>query len=447
MNLERIGLHVPTILLPRPGIDLTRWAVIACDQYTSQPEYWETVKQLVGDSPSTLHLIFPEIHLESADKEERIRTIRETMRQYVTDGTLVPQRPGFILVDRQTCQAKSRKGLVVALDLEQYDYGEGATTLIRATEGTILERLPPRIKVRESADIEIPHIMVLIDDPEKTVIEPLFDQPLEQIYDAPLMMNGGRVRGYRIDDGDQIASIARAIGRLAGLDVAGEQEMAPQRDVFLYAMGDGNHSFATAKVIWEKLKAAADDKDAIMNHPARYALVELVNLYDEGLEFEAIHRVVFRVAPESLLQGMEQFFRAQGMTCTFQYCDTLGEAKDIAGKQDRQRRHAIPFIGEARHGVALIEDPRFELAVASLQGFLDAFRKSDPSAEIDYVHGEGAVTELSSKPQTTGFLLPALSKYQLFKSIAKDGALPRKTFSMGEADEKRFYFECRKITT
>lgn len=444
MNFEDIGLHVPTILLPRPGIDLSRWAVIACDQYTSQPEYWESVKDLVGEHPSTLHLTFPEIYLESADQEDRIRTIRETMGRYLEDGTLVPQGPGFILVDRQTCRAKSRKGLVVALDLEQYDYREGSKTLIRATEGTILERLPPRIKVRESAEIEIPHIMVLLDDPEKTVIEPLFAQSLEQIYDVPLMMNGGRVRGYRIDDGDQIASIARAIARLAGVDVAATEKGAPQRDVFLYAMGDGNHSFATAKVIWEKLKAAAEDKRAIMNHPARHALVELVNLYDEGLEFEAIHRVVFRAAPESVLQGMERFFTAQGTGCSYRYCNTLAEAKDIAKGQER--RHAIPFIAEGRPGVALIEDPRFALEVASLQSFLDEFRKSNPAAEIDYVHGEDAVCELSSKPQTTGFLLPALSKYQLFKTIAKDGALPRKTFSMGEADEKRFYLECRKIT-
>jgi hypothetical protein len=446
MNFDSIGLHVPIILLPRQGIDLSRWAVIACDQYTSQPDYWDSVKDLVGGHPSTLHLIFPEIYLESEDKEERIRNIRETMRQYLENGTLVPQGPGFVLVDRQTCRAKSRKGLVVALDLEQYDYGEGARTLIRATEGTILERLPPRIKVRESAGIEIPHIMVLIDDPARTVIEPLCDQPLEQIYDVPLMMNGGRVRGYRIDDGNQIASIAQAIGRLAGLDAAGDQKVAPDGGVLLYALGDGNHSFATAKVIWEKLKAAADDKSAIMNHPARYALVELVNLYDEGLEFEAIHRVIFHAAPESVVQEMERFFRGQGMGYSYQYCNTLDEAKDIASKQGRERRHAIPFIAEGRCGVAVIEDPRFALEVASLQVFLDDFRKSNPPAEIDYVHGADAVSELSSKPHTTGFLLPALSKYQLFKTIAQDGALPRKTFSMGEADEKRFYLECRKIT-
>ena len=446
MNFDEIGLHVPTILLPRQGIDLSRWAVIACDQYTSQPAYWDSVRARVDGRPSTLDLIFPEIYLESEGKEERIRKIRETMRLFLEDGTLVPQRPGFILVDRQTCRAKSRKGLVVALDLEKYDYREGTKTLIRATEGTIVERLPPRIRVRESAEIELPHIMVLIDDPGKTVIEPLFDRPLEQIYDVALMMNGGRVRGYRVDDGKQIASIGRAIGRLAGLDVSVDQPIASERDVLLYALGDGNHSFATAKVIWDKLKAGAADSNTIMNHPARYALVELVNLYDEGLEFEAIHRVIFNAAPETVLRGMERFFHSGGMGYTYQYCDTLAEAKDIAGKQNRERTHAIPFMAEGQYGVSFIERPRFGLEVASLQVFMDDFLKNNPPAEIDYIHGEGAVSELGSKPRTMGFFLPALSKYQLFETIAKDGALPRKTFSMGEADEKRFYLECRKIT-
>jgi hypothetical protein len=424
-------------------MDLKLWAVIACDQYTSQPDYWQAVEQLVGEHPSTLHLTFPEIYLEAPGQDERIRHINETMRRYLDEGVLVARKPGFMLIDRQTCRAPSRKGLVVALDLEQYDLREGSRTLIRATEGTIVERLPPRIKVRENAAIELPHIMVLIDDPEKTVIEPLFDQPLEPVYDTELMMNGGRVRGYHIDDERRIRAIAEAIGRLSGLDV--DEDGAAERDVLLYAMGDGNHSFATAKAIWERIKSAAPDPAAILNHPARYALVELVNLHDDGLEFEPIHRVLFKVDPDQLLQAMERYFLASGVEVSRRDCGTLAEAKAWAEGRAREGAHAVPYAMQGRLGAVSLDHPRHTLEVASLQTFLDDFLKQNPTAEIDYVHGDEAVLELSTQPDAMGFFLPALSKYRLFESIAKDGALPRKTFSMGEADEKRFYLECRGI--
>jgi len=446
MNFENIGLHVPIILLPKQGIDLGKWAVIACDQYTSQPEYWEKVEQRVDGHPSTLSLIYPEVYLESADQEQRIRTIQETMRQFLADGTLVPQKPGFILVDRQTSRTPSRKGLVVALDLEHYDFREGSKTLIRATEGTIIERLPPRVKVRENAPIELPHIMVLIDDPDKTVIEPLFAKPLEPIYDTPLMMDGGRVKGYSITDEGLIAEIARAIARLAWPDGGQKKESAPTPDALLFALGDGNHSLATAKVIWERLKAGAEDKQAIMDHPARYVLVELVNLHDEGLEFEAIHRVVFNADGERMLGGMQQFFGEAGTGLSYQTCSTLDEAKAIAGEQHGARTQVIPFLTKNQCGALFLERPIFSLEVASLQAFLDDYLKMNPAVEIDYIHGESAVIELGKRSGAMGFLLPALSKFQLFKSIELDGALPRKTFSMGEADEKRFYLECRRIS-
>lgn len=444
MNFDNIALNVPTILLPKPGTDLTRWAVIACDQYTSQADYWNQVEALVGDSPSTLRLTFPEIYLEDDDKDERIANINQTMRRYLTEGILAEQKPGFILVDRKTSHAASRKGLVVTLDLEHYDYSAGSKTLIRATEGTIVDRLPPRIKVRENAEIELPHIMVLIDDPAKTVIEPLFDLPLEKVYDFDLMLNGGHIQGWLIDDPSRIAAIAQALAKLGGLDLDGENP--PDTDVLLYAMGDGNHSFATAKAIWEKLKAEAKDKAAIMDHPARYALVELVNLHDDGLEFEAIHRVVFKSSAEKVLEGLEKFARANGMGFTRQSCASLEEAMQNAWAGDPGLRHGVPFVAQGEFGVAFVENPKLTLEVATLQTFLDDFLKQDATAELDYIHGEDAVCELSAKPGAVGFLLPALSKFHLFKSIAQDGALPRKTFSMGEADEKRFYLECRKIT-
>jgi uncharacterized protein (DUF1015 family) len=442
MNYANIALHVPTILLPNPAVDLSQWAVIACDQYTSQVDYWNNVEAQVGNAPSTLRLTFPEIYLEDADKNERIGHINAAMRKYLTDGTLMQQKPGFVLVDRKTSLAASRKGLVVALDLEQYDFSVGSKTLIRATEGTIVERLPPRIKVRESAEIELPHIMVLIDDPDKTVIEPLFDFPLSKVYDFDLMLNGGHIQGYLIDDLEQIDAIAQALAKLAGIQLTGE----PAEDVLLYAMGDGNHSFATAKAIWEKLKLDAVDQESIMSHPARYALVELVNLHDEGLEFEAIHRVVFKTSLDALLSGLEHFSSTVGTGFSLHTVSTLEEAKALATADISGKRHAIPYIAQGAYGVAFIENPKFTLEVATLQNFLDDFLKHNPGAELDYIHGVEAVEELSAKPGAVGFLLPALSKFHLFKSIAQDGALPRKTFSMGEADEKRFYLECRKIT-
>jgi len=442
MNFANIALHVPTILLPNRQVDLERWAVIACDQYTSQADYWNKVEEQVGDAPSTLRLTFPEIYLEDADKDERIANINTAMQAYLEDGTLLEQKPGFILVDRQTAHAESRKGLVVALDLEHYDFSAGSKTLIRATEGTIVERLPPRIKVRENAEIELPHIMVLIDDPDETVIEPLFDFPLSKVYDFDLMLDGGHIQGRVIDDPAQLSSIAQALAALGGITLAGE----PAQDVLLYAMGDGNHSFATAKAIWEKLKAEAADKEAILSHPARYALVELVNLHDSGLEFEAIHRVVFKSSLQALLSGLEQYCADNGTGFSNHSCATLDDAKALAGSDLSGQKHAIPYLAQGRYGVVFIENPKLTLEVASLQAFLDAFLKQNPGVELDYIHGESAVEELSAKPGAVGFLLPALSKFHLFKSISQDGALPRKTFSMGEADEKRFYLECRKIT-
>jgi len=444
-TFPEIALQVPTLLLPRPGIDLTRWAVIACDQYTSDPDYWERVRELTAVHPSTLNLIFPEVFLEEADSGERIRRINSEMERYLAEGILQPQRPGFILVDRQTKTVPSRKGLIVALDLEHYDYREGATSLIRATEGTILDRLPPRIRVREQASIELPHIMVLIDDPERTVIEPLFARQREKAYDFPLMLGGGHIRGYRVDDAESINQVTAALARLAAPDAFARRYGITDRPVVLYAMGDGNHSFATAKAIWEKLKAEASDREAIMEHPARYALVELVNLHDPGLEFEAIHRVLFHVDVDALLQRMIDFFAGQGGRLR---CERLADPTALAAatrSAETDGSHRIPFISADGPGLLTLENPSLHLAVANLQAFLDDYLKQESKARLDYIHGTTAVTQLGSKPGNIGFLLPSISKHDLFKTIILDGALPRKTFSMGEADEKRFYLECRKI--
>lgn len=446
MLFDKIALQVPTILLPKTGIDLTRWAVIACDQYTSQPEYWDEVKRLTGGEPTTLNLIFPEVHLEDPDSDERIRTINATMDRYLDEGILEPQPPGFILVDRSTETVPSRKGLMVALDLEQYDYRTGADTLIRATEGTILDRLPPRIRVREKAHIELPHIMVLIDDPGQTVIEPLCERKLPVAYDFRLMQNGGHLKGWRVDDPADIRQVADALSRLAEPGRFAERYRVEDQPVVLYAMGDGNHSFATAKAIWEKLKEQSADREAIMDHPARYALVELVNVHDPGLEFEAIHRVLFNVDCDRLVNQATEFYREIGAAFHCEFCDDLDSLSEKSRRLERDERHLIPFITGDRCGLFVIDQPPLHLVVATLQAFLDHFLATTTKARIDYIHGEGTVTSLGKRQNHIGFYLPAISKHELFKTIILDGALPRKTFSMGEADEKRFYMECRKIS-
>ncbi|MDX2495886.1 MAG: DUF1015 domain-containing protein [Desulfuromusa sp.] len=433
---------MPKILLPKKGTDMQRWAVIACDQYTSDQAYWQRLQQQTAGSISTLNLVFPEAYLDDADTEQRIAAINQSMEKYLADGSLEEQPSGFILVDRKTAAVESRRGLILALDLEQYDYTKGAKSLIRSTEGTILDRLPPRIKVRQNAPIELPHIMVLIDDPQRTVIEPLFNENLETVYDFELLENGGHLKGYRVDQPELVDQVASALEKLA--DPANYQaKYNVDGDVMLYAMGDGNHSFATAKAIWEKLKEEADDPVSIMNHPARYGLVELVNVHDPGLEFEAIHRVLFNVNCVHLRQRMEAFFAARNTPLSFAFCADLTDAESAAeGKGDA---HAFPIVLGGRFGVCTVENPEYTLTVATLQVFLDHYLQENPTARIDYIHGKKAVSDLGSQTGCVGFYLPAISKHDLFKTIVLDGALPRKTFSLGEADEKRFYLECRRI--
>jgi hypothetical protein len=447
MNFAGIGLQLPSLLLPQASVNLSQWAVIACDQYTSQPEYWARVEAQVGDAPSTLRLILPEVYLGAADEAQRIQAIQDTMRRYLTEGVLVPQKPGWVLVEREMARGRSRKGLVVALDLEHYDFNAGAKTLIRPTEGAILERLPPRIRVREGAPLESPHVMVLIDDPEHTVIEPLFAEPLESLYDVPLMLDSGQIRGWRVEHPWLIQWVVEQLTRLADPMVFATRYETADEPVLLYAMGDGNHSFATAKIIWENLKRAAPDPAAIMNHPARHALVELVNLHDEGLEFEAIHRVAFAVEPNRVLMALAAFCAAQGSRLTVQ--DYLSWPAARQAWQEMQQQsptcHAIAFVSQDRYGVLSIEQPRLSLPVASLQAFLDHYLPGQADARLDYIHGEDTLKQLGAQPGNMGFYLSALAKDDFFRTVIRDGALPRKTFSMGEADEKRFYLECRQI--
>ncbi|MDG5469343.1 DUF1015 domain-containing protein [Deltaproteobacteria bacterium IMCC39524] len=444
MNLAKLALQVPTVLLPQAGIDLNRWAVIACDQYTSEPEYWQAVDQLVAEQPSTLRLVFPEVYLEDEDGDARIAAINASMDQYLAEGVLAEQEKGFILLDRKTSHVESRKGLIVALDLEAYDYRPGSKTLIRATEGTIVDRLPPRIRVRENAAVELPHIMVLIDDPEQTVIEPLFEADLEQAYDFELMQSSGHLRGWKVNQPQLLEQVGNALEALADKERFQKRYDVDDEEVMLYAMGDGNHSFATAKAIWEQLKTEASDPSEVMDHPARYALIELVNVHDPGLEFEAIHRVLFDVDADDLLEQAEEYYRQAGTPCSIAWHDDLASAS--AAAEHSGKAHAIPFVAAGRFGVLEIADPKLTLEVGTLQNFLDAYLENHASGRIDYIHGDDAVSRFGGQKSNVGFYLPSISKHDLFRTIVRDGALPRKTFSMGEADEKRFYLEARRIT-
>ncbi|PLX81436.1 MAG: DUF1015 domain-containing protein [Desulfuromonas sp.] len=445
MDFTQIGLQLPEILLPAQGVDPVKWAVIACDQYTSQPDYWRKLAETVGDAPSTLKITFPEVYLEQPDETERIEAINTEMHRYLDQGVLQPQAPGFVLVDRKTAHAPSRKGLMVALDLQRYDYSTGSTSLIRATEGTILDRLPPRIRVRENACLETPHIMVLIDDPERTVIEPLFDQDLPQLYDFELLANGGHLKGWQVTDPALLQQVGTKLAALADPESFREKYRLEQTQApLLFAMGDGNHSFATAKAIWEKLKEDASDPAEVMDHPARWALVELVNLHDPGLEFEAIHRVVFGAELDHLAEAMQRFVSERG--CGFNLAELANETavEQVLSEPVDESTHRIPVVAGSRFALLEVTSPQFNLTVATLQQFLDDYLATT-KARIDYIHGSDVVTELGGKQGNIGFYLPAISKFELFRTIILDGALPRKTFSMGEADEKRFYLECRRI--
>lgn len=442
-GFSNLAIQIPQILLPDDSVDLSKWAVVACDQFTSQPEYWHQVAQIVGDAPSSLNVIFPEVYLQQSDSEQRIRHINQTMQAYLQQGILKPlPQPAFILVDRKTSQTPSRKGLIVSLDLEHYDYQQGSASLIRATEGTIVDRLPPRIKVREDAVIELPHIMVLIDDPQQQVIEPLFDLNLPRQYDVELMQNSGHISGYRIDQPQHFQQIAEALRKLADPGYYAGKYQTDAKNILLYAMGDGNHSLATAKAIWEKLKQSANDKQAIMNHPARYALVELVNLHDPGLAFEPIHRVLFDVDINDLKHSLNDFFAPNHIK--IMRASNFQQLNQMAAMHNNADNHVIPFVYAQAYELLILEKPDFTLELASLESFFKQYLQMYP-VDIDFIHGEDVVLDLGQKPGNIGFLLPSVSKQDLFKTIIFDGALPRKTFSMGEADEKRFYLEARRI--
>jgi hypothetical protein len=445
-GVAELPLEVPEILLPAPQLDLGRWAVVACDQYTSQREYWEALDAHVGDAPSALRLVFPEVYLGDGNAEQRVAAIHAQMREYLSRGVLRPLR-GCVVVERDTARGLTRRGLLVALDLEHYDFRDGSRSRVRATERTVEERLPARVRVRDGAVLELPHVMVLVDDPANGVIEPLCRAASRRrpLYDTELWPDAGRVRGWLAEE-PELAAALGALRALAQPAAFRERYAVDAEDVLLFAVGDGNHSLAAARLLWERLREQIPAEQAA-RHPARHALVELVNLHDPALHFEPIHRVVFGVDPAALLASFQGWLAERGARGRIERSGDPAqfEARLQAGWTAPGGPQVIGWAAGEQRGALEIERPPASLPVASLQAFLDAHVEKHAGASIDYIHGRDVLHRLAAPARRIGFVLPALDKRALFPGVIRDGALPRKTFSLGEADEKRFYLEARRI--
>ncbi|MDE6732460.1 MAG: DUF1015 domain-containing protein [Oscillospiraceae bacterium] len=408
------------ILLPKlDAAGMAKWSVVACDQYTSEPDYWTKTAEIVDGAPSALKLILPEVYLEEPDCDKRISVINSTMTEYLESGLFEEFKNCLVLTKRTQADGRLRAGLVGAVDLEMYDYNKGSKSQVRATEATVKSRIPPRVKIRMNAPLELPHIMILIDDPKCTVIEPLLEKELKPVYDFELMQNGGHLSGA-IVDGDDADGVLDALDKLAEEELKIRHWSGLEKEgVLLYAMGDGNHSLATAKECYEQKKAAGSP-DAEL---ARFALVEIVNLHSPALEFEAIHRVISDVNAYDFVRTMEEVL---GLS------DSAEQEFQMVGLGGKVKKFGIT-------------KPTSNLTVGSLQKFLDEYLAKN-GGKIDYIHGEDVVRKICADGSTIGFLLPAMKKSELFPTVIKDGALPRKTFSMGHAHDKRFYCEARRIT-
>lgn len=396
------------ILLPAEGAANEKWAVVAVDQYTSEPEYWQQVEAIVGEAPSTLRITLPEVYLNEG--EARTPAMQANMRAYLEGGILQEKvSGGYILVERTT-ETGMRLGLMACLDLEEYDYAAGSRSMIRATEGTVIERVPPRVKIRRGACLELPHVLMLLDDAKCSAIEPLYEirDSLEALYDFELMQGGGHLRGWKVD-GAAAAQLEKALDMLhegcGGL--------------FL-AVGDGNHSLAAARAYWLEIREGipAEERES---HPARYALAEIENLHSPAIQFEPIHRVVTGIDPAALVMDYENHLRASGIE--------IREGKELT---------LVSAGFEKNYGFG-------EHPLRDLQAFLDGWLKAHPEAEIDYIHGDDTLRRLADRPDALGLMPCGFDKADLFPYIREWGVLPRKTFSMGHAHEKRFYMEARKI--
>lgn len=485
------------ILLPNDGIDMKKWSVIACDQFTSQADYWDAVEKYVGDAPSTLNVVFPEIYLGTIENQEndcnssgdgvknyketgrktkyasmtddeRIKYINTTMDTYLTDGTLKQAvADGYVLVERTT-ESGVRLGIVGLIDLDDYDFDPKKKTLIRATEGTVISRIPPRVKIRENAAIELPHVMLLVDDPidrqkidgcqcdtqedavniaavKHGIIEYVYAirDTLCKLYDTDLMQGGGHIRGYAVE-GEAAKQVTEAF--------AAKQESSGG---FLFAVGDGNHSLATAKTCWENIKKSGKfTEEQLKTHPARHALVEICNLHSEALEFKPIHRLLTNVDVKDMLSFFEAEITKQGLESTegdeivFEYVESgsCDSAKPANGNEVVSENNDGRCTAPIKNSGINITNRGDRLPVEILQGILDKYLETHGNVEIDYIHGDEALHGLVKETKGCGIFLQSIDKSTLFPAINAGGVLPRKTFSIGEANEKRYYMECHKIS-
>lgn len=399
-------IKAPHIYLPKAGVDMSKYAVIACDQYTSNLQYWDSLKEYIGDNVSTFHMIYPEAYLENTDNDKYIEGINKNIDRYLSNEDLKDIGECFILVERITSFGVRRLGLVLAVDLEDYSYLRGSNTLIKASEATIVERIPPRLKIRKNAPIELPHILVLFDDKEKTIVEELYKnrESLEKVYDFELNKDGGHIRGYKVNNTEDIISKFDAL-------------LNKNNNGLLFIVGDGNHSLATAKAHWDLIKKDLSEKEK-ENHPARFALVEANNLYDEGIIFEPIHRVLFN-ASDDFVNELTKI--SEGEFETYIYTNS----KHIPFKMDKNAPQAYKKI----------------------QSFLDEYLSNHKEMKIDFIHDESDMIKVADENKNSVAIhMPALTKDDLFSYIASDLVLPRKSFSMGHANEKRYYLEAKKIT-
>ena len=392
------------ILIPK-NVDMKKWAVVACDQYTSEPEYWEEVAEFVGNEPSTLNLMVPELYLEDVDIAERIKKVNIKMDEYISNEVFNVLKDSIVYLERTQQNGKIRKGIIGMVDLECYSYEKGSQSLIRATEGTIIERIPPRVRIRENASLELPHVMLLIDDENQDIIDKLRYEVDENqaLYDFDLMQNSGHMKGYKLNE-SQIRKIMDGLERLSDNVNFNKRYNTQDKKTLLFSVGDGNHSLATAKTCYENLKKELSSEE-YENHPARYALVEIVNLHSEALDFEPIHRVIFGINPEHVINELKKYYIT-------------------SENGDGQK---IKYVYKEKEGTLVIKNPKSNLAVGSLQMFIDEYLKNN-FGKIDYIHGDDSVEKLAIQEGNIGFLLPSMEKCDLFKTVILDGALPRKTF-------------------
>lgn len=432
-NFSKYGVQIPEILLPK-NIDLKTWAVIACDQYTQDKDYWQKAAEIAGTAPSTLNLIFPEVYLNEDDRDARIGKIKRTMREYLSQD-IFSCGEECIYIERKTEYGRTRRGLVLAVDLEKYEWKPGSKALIRATEATVPERIPPRMKIRNGAALELPHIMLLANDPDDVLVggaEKLAKEDIP-LYDGDLMMNAGHLTGWRVKGEKAEKMLEGALETLYknGTDSDG--------NTFLFAVGDGNHSLATAKAVWDEHKKLLPDSEKETS-PVRYALVEVVNIYDKGLTFEPIHRVIFNQDSKKLIDFVQK--KLGGEIKAF---DSEKELESfVADKTAKGARYG--FI--TKNGLCVLETEIKDLAIAALQPVLDEYLDENSKGkknDIDYIHGTDEVVRLGKKDSALSILLPPIAKDSFFATINGRGPLPRKSFSMGEASEKRFYVEARKL--